>query len=257
MLQFWMDKYIHDVSKHKLASERAIATTKSLSYIQLVAVMQQFVPDISCLCVKDCKYVKLSSNALGKIEHVDGSRYKDYPITFTQVHDGTTMIATSPVQLCDALVCFSYESPFYVPIMSERCLCDKTLHQMTLVFDTKQNFVFLHDPNGRSLHNDYNTDKLLGSYIDLVNRVLVEYGKHCFKYVKYNLPNTNLSLNRIWITVLSGNCVVASMAFMILFHDLQDMGCIKSIFEMSKKKEYDRLYTALYNKIEVFQRLLL
>jgi hypothetical protein len=174
-----------------------------------------------------------------------------------QLPDATELTGVSPVQLVDALVCVPKGRPLFAPLMGERVLYDRRLHQMTLVFDTKTNSVFLHDPNGRSLFNDDNTHILLGKYIELVNGVLVEYGLKRYEYVTYHLPNINMPLNRLWITVLVGNCVVASIVFMIMYNDLQDMSYITRVFEMSKRKEHDKLYTAFYNKIEQLLGLIL
>lgn len=255
-LQLLLDKYIDDVSKHKLqASQRAIVGTKTMSYVQFVAVMQQFLPNISCLSVENCKYIKMLSNDLNKHEYITYSTYKEYPITIRQLVDKTEIVAVCMRQLVDALVCVSGE-PLFVPIMAERVLYERRLHQMTLVFDTKRNYVFLHDPNGKSLFNDNITYILLHSYVGLVNAVLEEYGMKRFEYISHDFPYVNIRLCRLWMTILKGNCVVASIVFIILFQNIQDLPYITKVLHMSTRKEYDHIYTAFYNKIEYLLGLL-
>jgi hypothetical protein len=115
------------------------------------------------------------------------------------------------------------------------------------------NIVFLHDPNGKSLFNDDNTHILLQTYTELINTVLVEYGMDSFRYITYDFPNINRTVSRLWLTLVVGNCVVASIVFMILYHELQSLQeyqDVTTLLKMSNKKDYDRLYTAFYNKIE-------
>jgi hypothetical protein len=244
-----MNKYVCDVSTNTLfASKETICAIKTLSYNKFVAVLQQFVPGINCISVEQCKFIKLLCSNLNNIQYIDCSNYKGFPLTIKQHNDETELAGIYPKQLFDALVCVPKGKCLFVPIIAEHE--EKRLHQMTLVFDTKNKEVFLHDPNGRSLFNSDNCHILLQSYIEMLNAVIDEHNVPKVKYVICEFNNINVPLRRLWMNRLTGNCVVASMLFMILLVDLEDVLVVIYILEKSKRKDYDAVYTALYNKIQ-------
>jgi hypothetical protein len=248
-LHLLMNRYVCDVSKHILfTSKRTVGAIKTLSYNQFVAVLQQFVPTIYCVSVDECKFIKLSCSDLNKIEYIHCSNYKGFPLTIKQHNDETELAGIYPKQLFDALVCVPKGKCLFVPIIAEHQV--RRLHQMTLVFDTNNNVVFLHDPNGRSLFNTDNCHILLQTYIEMLNAFIDEHNVAKVTYIIHEFNNINVPLRRLWMNRVTGNCVVASILFMILYDDVEDITVVSYILNKSKRKDYDAIYTALYNKIK-------
>jgi hypothetical protein len=252
-----LENYIQGVSKSKLhISSRAIDALKTLDYHHFVTVIQQFEPELCCVCVED--YIQLSSTDIMKV--VERSNYKDYPVTIKQVSQDTTeLIAMSPMNVMDTLICLPPDSVLFAPVVAEFVARDsmRRLHEMTLVFDTQNNVVFLHDPNGRSLFNDNNTHTLLRNYTEILNCVLVEYGLVPFTYDVYAFSNMNTKVNHFFSKSVTGNCVIASIVFMLLYHKVRDATILtpNNNNKINEKKDYTCLYTAFYNKIEEYLTL--
>ena len=254
-----LENYIEGVSKSKLhISSRAIDALKTLDYHHFVTVIQQFEPELCCVCVED--YIQLSTTDIMKV--VERSNYKDYPITIKQVSQDTTeLIAMSPMNVMDTLICLPPDSVLFAPVVAEFIPHDfrspRRLHEMTLVFDTKTSIIFLHDPNGRSLFNDEKTHTLLRSYTEILNCVLAEYDLVPFTYDMYEFCNMNTKINHFFSKSVTGNCVIASIVFMLLYHKVRDATILtpNNNNKISEKKDYTCLYTAFYNKIEEYLSL--
>lgn len=250
-LRTLLDNYIQDVSKTRLhISSHAIDVLKTIDYHAFVAVVQQFEPELCC-CVSVNEYIQLSTSDKMSIREVKQSNYKDYPVTIKQVsQNNTELIAASPMQIMDTLICIPQDGVLFAPVIAES-MSPRRLHEMTLVFDTQNNTIFLHDPNGRSLFNDNNTHALLRSYVELLNSSMVEYGLVPFTYDVCEFCNMNMQVHHFFGKSVVGNCVIASIVFMLLYHKVQDVSVLKS----GNKKDYTCLYTAFYNKIETYLTL--
>jgi hypothetical protein len=252
-----LENYVQGVSRSKLhINSHAIDALKTLDYHAFIAVIQQFESELCCVCVND--YIQLSTTDIMKA--VKHSNYKDYPVTIKQVsQDITELIAASPMSIMDTLICLPTDGVLFAPVVAESisrdCRSPRRLHEMTLVFDTQNNSVFLHDPNGRSLFNDEKTHTLLRSYVDALNRLLAEYGLVPFKYDVYEFCNMNTKVKHIFSKSVTGNCVIASMVFMLLYHQVRDASILKSDNHTIGNKDYTPLYTAFYNKIDEYLTL--
>lgn len=248
-----LENYIKDVSKTRLhISTHAIDALKTLDYHAFVAVVQQFEPKLHCISIDD--YIQLSTTDITCIKEVKHSNYKDYPVTIKQVSQNTTeLIAASPMSVMDTLICIPQDGVLFAPVVAEFIARDsmRRLHEMTLVFDTQNKIIFLHDPNGRSLFNDNNTHSLLRNYTEILNSLLAEYNLVPFTYSVYEFSNMNTKVNHFFSKSVTGNCVIASIVFMLLYHKVRDT----SILESSNHKDYTCLYTAFYNKIEEYLTL--
>lgn len=254
-IQLVLQQYTQDVSKNKLsANQQTIVAIKTLNYHQYVAVLQQFIPNICCVSVEEGKFIKMSCSNLKETECIAHSNYKCYPLTIKQNIETSELIGICPKQLFDTLVCVPKGKPLYVPVIAEHDT--KRLHQMTLVVDTKINVAFLHDPNGRSIFNTDNTHILFQTYIESLNTVIDEYNAHKVSYVIHDFVNTNVSLTISWTSKITGNCVVASILFMILYNNVQNVADVISMVDKLKKKDYTAIYTPLYNKIKQYLALL-
>ena len=156
----------------------------------------------------------------------------------------------------DNLVCLNSNQIVFVPIIGEYITYDRKLHQMTLVFDTNKNTVFLHDPNSKSLFNDSTTLELLQEYINTLNTILNEYGMSPYIFTIYDFDNMNVCLNFLFADSIKGNCVVASIVFMILYQNIQDASYIEVILKHTSKKEYKTIYIGMYNKLQEYITLI-
>lgn len=251
-----LEDYVQGVSKSKLhISNRAVEALKTLDYHAFVAVVQQFEPALCCAHVDN--YLMLSTTDTTSIREVKHSNYKDYPVTIKQVsQDVTELIAQSPMNIMDTLICIPQNGVLFAPVVAEFVAHDyrsqRRLHEMTLVFDTHTNIIFLHDPNGRSLFNDKNTHTLLRRYVEILNNTMAEYGLVPFTYDMCEFCNMNIHVNHFFSKSVVGNCVIASIVFMLLYHKVRDA----TIFHKKlSNKDYTCLYTAFYNKIEAYLSL--
>jgi hypothetical protein len=250
-----LDKYVYDVSKSKVkASNETIIQTKSLDYHQLVYVLHQFVPDVILLQCDNCEYITISSNNNDTHSNIT---YKNYPFHIKQQLNGTELIAISPSQMFDTIVCISDKNIIFVPMIGERIGLsnDRKLHQMTLVFDTIKHIVFLHDPNSRSLFNNDETMLLLQNYVATFNTILRDYGMPSYTFKRYDFDFMNININFMFHSDITGNCVVASIVFMILYHNIQDTLYIEDLLKTTKKDEYKKVYVAIYNKLHQYIEL--
>jgi hypothetical protein len=249
-----LDKYIVNVSKSKVkASNDTIIQTKSLDYHQLVYVLHQFNPDMVLVQADNCEYITISSN--NDYNTNSGITYKKYPIHIKQQLNVTELIAISPSQMFDTIVCFNDKKTIFVPVIGERVglsYSERRLHAMTLVFDTIKHIVFLHDPNSRSLFNNNETMILLKEYIERFNTILQDYGMPCYTFKKYEFDFMNINIKFFFENDITGNCVVASIAFMILYHSIQDASYIEHLLQNTKKDEYKKVYVAIYNKLHEY-----
>lgn len=253
-----LENYVQGVSKTRLhISSHAIDTLKTLDYHAFVAVVQQFEPDLCCSVSVD-NYIQLSTTDTTCVREVKQSNYKEYPVTIKQIsHDITELIAASPMEIIDTLICIPQDGVLFVPVVAEFVARDfgspRRLHEMTLVFDTQNNMIFLHDPNGRSLFNDNNTHILLRKYVELLNNHMTEYGLIPFTYDVFEFCNMNTTVNHFFSKSVVGNCVIASIVFMLLYHRVRDTSVLKS--NSYNHKDFTCIYTAFYNKIETYLTL--
>jgi hypothetical protein len=244
--------YIYNVSKTKLTiSNEKITELKSLHYYKFIALINQFLPDILCLSLKDCKYITLGAN--DNIEPFNN--YKDYPICIKKDVNGTQLMGIQPMMFFDNLVCLNNKIVF-VPIIGEYITYDIRLHQMTLIFDINQHLVFLHDPNSKSLFNDDTTMTLLQEYITILNTILQDYGMSSYTFVRYEFDNMNINIKFLFADSIKGNCVIASMVFMILYHNIQDASYIEMLLQQTNKEEYKQVYIGMYNKLQEYLELI-
>lgn len=246
-----LSMYIYDVSNTRLKINHELITDiKSLHYHKFISIINQFIPDISFICIKDCKYITLSSTSDTK----QSTNYKDYPICIVKDISGTHITAIEPALFIDNLVCLNNNIVF-VPVIGEYVTNDIRLHQMTLVFDINKHKVFLHDPNSKSLFNDNSTMILLQEYIHNLNNILNDYGIPSYTFSLYEFDNMNIDLNFWFTNSLTGNCVVASMVFIILYYNSQDASQIELLLQQTNKKEYKNVYIGMYNKLQEYMDL--
>lgn len=229
-----LDMHIYDVSKTRIKlSNETINYIKSLHYNQFITLINQFIPDMNCLSVKDY------------------NNYKGYPLCIRKDVNGTTLTGIEPTAMFDNIVCLNNKIVF-VPIIGEYITYDRRLHQMTLVFNANNNTVFLHDPNSKSMFNDSTTLKLLQDYIHTLNTILNEYGMPSYTFHNYEFSNMNININFMFADSIKGNCVVASIVFMILYQEVQDASCIEMILQQTNKDEYKKVYISMYNKLQEY-----
>jgi hypothetical protein len=164
----------------------------------------------------------------------------------------TKLVAIDQIMLFDNFVCSNDNQIVFVPVIGEYITYDRKLHQMTLVFDMNKHLVFLHDPNSRSLFNDDTTLSLLQEYIHILNTILQDYGMTPYTFHMYQFDNMNVNLNFIFTDSIKGNCVVASMVFMILYQHIQDASYIEMLLQQTNKEEYKKVYIGMYNKLQQF-----
>lgn len=247
-----LQRYIYDVSLSKLTlSNETINFIKSLHYHQFIALINQFLPEIICLSVKDCKYISISSNNNIQSANI----YKDYPVYIRKDVKGTHLTAIEPMMLFDNIIWLN-DKIVFVPVIGEYITYDRRLHQMTLVFDMNKHLVFLHDPNNKSLFNDIDTLDLLQEYINCLNNILYDYNLSSYTFTIYNFDNMNININFLFADNVKGNCVVASMVFMILYHNIEDPSYIEMILQKTIKEEYKRVYIGIYNKLNEYIELI-
>lgn len=248
-----LDMHISDVSKNKLnVSNATMIQIKSLDYHTLLALINQFSPNICCLSIRDVKYITLSSET-----NIDSSyNYKNYPICIKKDIHSTQITAIEPVLLFDNLVCLDNKQIVFVPIIGEYITCDRKLHQMTLIFDLDKHVVFLHDPNSKSLFNDSTTITLLQEYIHTFNTILQDYAMPSYRFYQYDFDNMNVNINFVFADSIKGNCVIASMVFMILYQDIRDASYIEMLLQHTTKDEYKKIYLGMYNKLQEYIKLI-
>jgi hypothetical protein len=256
-LQCLLDGYIYDMSKNKVkASNKTILEMKSLNYHKFMYVLHQFVPDIRVTPCNKSYHIMMSSN--GDSYLCSSATYNNYPIHIRKHKDTTELIGVSPLEMFDNVICCTKNKPMFVPIIAE--LVDtmyhtRRLHQMTLVFDTKQHCVFLHDPNSMSLFNNNETLLLIHRYIEILNIILIKHGIDRFIFRQYYFDFMNIDIKFLFNKNITGNSMVASIVFMILYNNLQDVSYIELLLQTTKRYEYKKVYVALYNKIQEFLKL--
>lgn len=257
-LHLLLESYIRNVSKHKLSTNNeTITQIKSLDYDQLTFVINQLEKDIVFISTRESSYTTLSTNI---VHYNSNESYKNYPVHIKQHLDKTELIAITPHELCDAIICIQNRNTMFLPIIAERVgskYNERRLHAMTLVFDTNKNVVFLHDPNSRSLFNNDDTIQLLQEYIQSVNSILQDYGMFCFTFQQYDFDYMNVNLDFLFQNSIKGNCVVASIVFMILYHNIQEPSYIENILLDTKKDEYRKIYIGFYNTLHDYVKLIL
>lgn len=240
-----VEMHIDDVSKTKIHNDTIITQIKSLNYHTFTTLINQFIPDILCISTKGCRYISIGSQN-------DASIYKDYPINITKNINTTQITAIDPMILFDNIVCLNNQQIVFVPIIGEYITYDRKLHQMTLIFDINKHSVFLHDPNSRSLFNDDITIILLQEYVNSLNIILHEYGMSSYTFKTYVFDNMNVNVNFWFAGSIKGNCVVASMVFMMLYQKIQNAVHIETILQQTDKEEYKTIYIGMYNKLQEY-----
>ena len=253
-----LQSYICDVSISKLkVNDETITQIKSLDYNQFIFVIKQFEQDIALVPNDTHEYITLSTDETNNIHSYE--TYKHYPIHIKQYLDKTELNIITPYELFDTTVCVKEGKPLFIPIIAERVgtqYNERRLHAMTLVFDTQKHIVFLHDPNSRSLFNNNDTISLLKKYIEIFNNILQNYGMFPYTFKRYDFDYMNININFIFQDSIQGNCVVASIAFMLLYNNIQEASCIENMLLMTTKDDYKAVYIGLYNKLQEYLELL-
>lgn len=251
--------YIGDVSKNKLkVSNEVITQIKSLNYDQFIFVIKQFQQEIEIACNDKQEYTVFSTKETDYTKSYE--TYKHYPIHIKQYLDTTELIAITAYDLSDRIICVKDNKPLFIPVIAERVsskYTERRLHAMTLVFDTEKHNVFLHDPNSRSLFNNTETISLLKTYVENINNILKNYGMCSYTFICYEFDNMNINIDFIFHNNVHGNCVVASILFMILYDNIQEVSYIESVLLMSKKDDYKTVYIGLYNKIQEYLKYIM
>ncbi len=258
LLHSLLQSYICDVSKSKLkVNNETITQIKSLDYNQFIFVIKQFEQDIALVSNDKHEYTTLSTDETNNIHSCE--TYKHYPIHIKQYLDKTELNILTPYELFDIMICVKENKPLFIPIIAERIASkynERRLHAMTLVFDTDKHIVFLHDPNSRSLFNNNDTMLLIKRYVEHFNYILQDYGMSPYTFIQYDFDYMNIDIDFIFNNSIKGNCVVASVAFMLLYNTIQEASCITNILLMTTKDDYKTLYIGLYNKLQEYLELL-